>query len=76
MTSFAPSFAMPPASYSRPTMKPEMFCTNSSGIPRRSQSSTKCAALSADSLKRIPLLATIPTGWPSRWANAQTTVVP
>ena len=26
MTSFAPCLAMPPASYSRPTMKPVMFC--------------------------------------------------
>ena len=25
VTIFAPSFAMPPASYSWPTMKPEMF---------------------------------------------------
>ena len=50
-------------------MKPEMFWTKSSGMPRRSHSSMKCAALSADSLKRIPLLAMMPTGWPSRWAK-------
>ena len=31
-TIFAPSLAIPPASYSRPTMNPEMFCRNSSGI--------------------------------------------
>ncbi len=33
VTSFAPSLAMPPASYSRPTMKPVMFCRNTSGMP-------------------------------------------
>jgi hypothetical protein len=57
-------------------MKPEMFCRKTSGMLRRSQSSMKCAAFRDDSLKRIPLLAMTPTGWPSRWANAQTTVVP
>ena len=46
-TSFAPSRAIPPASASRPTMKPVMFCRNSSGTPRWSHSSTKCAALRA-----------------------------
>ena len=56
-------------------MKPLMFCTKSSGMPRRSQSSMKCAPLSDDSLNRIPLLARIPTGWPSMCANAQTSVV-
>ena len=30
-TIFAPSFAMPPRSYSRPTMKPVMFCRKISG---------------------------------------------
>ena len=34
VTSFAPSLAMPPASYSRPTMKPVMFWRNTSGIRR------------------------------------------
>ena len=33
VTSLAPSFAMPPASYLRPTMKPVMFCRNTSGDP-------------------------------------------
>ena len=32
VTILAPCLAMPPASYSRPTMKPVMFCRNSSGI--------------------------------------------
>ena len=62
VTSLAPSLAMPPASASRPTMNPVMFCRNTSGMPRWPQSSTKCAPLSADSENRIPLLATIPTG--------------
>ena len=33
-TIFAPSLAIPPASYSWPTIKPEIFCRNSSGMPR------------------------------------------
>ena len=33
VTSLAPSLAMPPASYSRPTMNPVMFCRNTSGMP-------------------------------------------
>ena len=33
MTIFAPSFAMPPASYFWPTMKPLMFCRKISGTP-------------------------------------------
>ena len=61
VTSLAPSRAMPLFSYSRPTMKPLMFCRNTSGMPRWLQSSMKCAPLSADSLNRIPLLATMPT---------------
>ena len=34
ITILAPSFAIPPASYSRPTMKPVMFWRNTSGIFR------------------------------------------
>ena len=64
VTSFAPSRAMPPASYSRPTMKPVMFWRNTSGIRRWHASSMKCAPFSADWLNRIPLLARIPTGSP------------
>ena len=73
---FAPSLAIPPASASFPTMKPVMFCRKTSGIPRWSQSSMKCAALSALSLKRIPLFATIPTRKPKIRAKPHTTVVP
>ena len=61
VTSLAPSRAMPLFSYSRPTMKPLMFWRKTSGMPRWLQSSMKCAPLSADSLNRIPLLATMPT---------------
>ncbi len=43
MTSFAPSRAMPPASYSLPTMKPVMFCRKTSGTRRSHASSMKCA---------------------------------
>ena len=49
VTIFAPSLAMPPFSYLRPTMKPVMFCRNTSGMPRWQHSSMKCAPLSADS---------------------------
>ena len=62
VTSFAPSLAMPVASYFLPTMKPVMFCRKRSGIPRCAQSSMKCAPLSADSEKRMPLFATMPIG--------------
>ena len=34
ITSFAPSLAIPPASYSRPTMNPVMFCRKTSGMCR------------------------------------------
>ena len=34
VTIFAPSFAIPPASASEPTMKPVMFCRKRSGMPR------------------------------------------
>jgi hypothetical protein len=62
VTIFAPSLAIPPASASRPTMKPEMFCRNSSGMPRWSHSSMKWAPLSADAENSTPLFATMPTG--------------
>ena len=62
VTSFAPSRAIPPASYSRPTMKPVMFWRKTSGIRRWLASSTKWAPFSADSLNKMPLLATMPTG--------------
>jgi len=62
VTIFAPSLAMPAFSYLRPTMKPVMFCRNTSGMPRWLHSSMKCAPLSALSENRMPLLATIPTG--------------
>ncbi len=43
VTSLAPSLAIPPASYSRPTMKPVMFCRKTSGMRRWLASSTKWA---------------------------------
>ena len=76
VTSLAPSFAMPPASYLRPTMKPVTFCRNTSGIPRCAHSSMKCAPFCADSENRIPLFATIPAGIPATWAKPQTRVAP
>jgi hypothetical protein len=41
VTSLAPSRAIPPASYSTPTMKPVMFCRNTSGSLRLQASSMK-----------------------------------
>jgi hypothetical protein len=56
-------------------MKPEMFCRNTSGMPRAFASSMKCAPLSADSLNRMPLLARIATGCPQMCAKPHTSVV-
>ncbi len=60
-TILAPSLAMPPRSYCWPTMKPVMFCRNTSGTPRMLHSSMKCVAFSADSENSTPLLAMMPT---------------
>ena len=45
-------------------MKPEMFCRNSSGMPRWSHSSMKCAPFWADSEKSTPLFARMPDRMP------------
>ena len=76
VTILAPCLAMPPRSYSRPTMNPVMFWRNRSGIWRRSHSSMKWAPFMADSENRTPLLATIPTGWPWTRAKPVTSVAP
>ncbi len=61
-TNLAPSLAMPPASYSLPTMKPVMFCRKTSGMRRRFAISMQCVALRALSENKTPLLARIATG--------------
>ena len=76
VTSLAPSRAMPPASYFLPTMKPVMFCRNTSGILRWQHSSMKCAPFSELSLNRMPLLAMMPTGKPQICAKPQIRVWP
>ena len=76
VTIFAPCLAMPPRSASEPTMKPVMFCRNTSGTPRWSHSSMKCAPFMADSLKSTPLLAMMPTLWPCSSAKPVTSVSP
>src|SRR2546423_1459211 len=53
---------MPPASYFLPTIKPVMFCKNTSGILRWQHNSMKCAPFSELSLNRMPLLAMRPAG--------------
>jgi len=75
-TIFAPSFAIPPRSYSFPTMNPVMFWRKRSGTFRRAHTWMKCVAFSADSEKRIPLLATMPIRKPLSRAMPQTSVVP
>ena len=75
-TIFAPSLAMPPRSYSRPTMNPVMFWRKTRGTLRRAQSSMKCVAFKADYENRIPLFAITPTRNPDRRANPQTSVGP
>lgn len=62
VTSLAPCLAIPPSSAFLPTIKPVMFCKNSSGMPRWQASSTKCAPFCADSLNSTPLLARMATG--------------
>jgi hypothetical protein len=76
VTILAPWRAMPSFSYLRPTMKPVMFCRNTSGILRWQHSSMKCAPFNALSENRMPLLAMMPTGMPSMWAKPVTSVVP
>ena len=76
MTILAPSLAIPPASYCRPTMKPVMFCRNSRGIPRWLHNSMKWVPFRALSEKRTPLLATTPTGYPQMREKPQTRVSP
>jgi len=76
VTIFAPWRAMPSFSYLRPTMKPVMFCRNTSGTLRWQHSSMKCAPFCALSENRMPLLATMPTGIPSIQAKPVTSVLP
>jgi hypothetical protein len=57
-------------------MKPVMFWRKTSGTRRWQQSSTKCAPFCADSARRTPLLARIPTGKPSMRAKPVTSVSP
>ena len=61
-TILAPSLAIPPASYFRPTINPEMFCRKTRGIFLCEQSSMKCAPFSEDSENRTPLFPIIPIG--------------
>ena len=66
---FAPWRMIPACSTFVPTMKPGTSIRNTSGIPNALQRFTKRAALSAESLSRMPpsclgWLATIPTGRP------------
>ena len=67
---------MPSFSYLRPTMKPVMFCRNTSGTLRWQHSSMKCAPFIADSENSMPLLAMMPTGMPSMCAKPVTSVAP
>ena len=75
-TILAPSLAMPPRSYCRPTMKPVMFCRKSNGTSILLQSWMNCAAFSDESEKRMPSLPRMPIGYPCRCAQPVTRVVP
>jgi len=57
-------------------MNPVIFCKNSRGIFLWQHISTKCAPLSAVSLKRTPLLPMMPTGDPPIFAKPVTRVLP
>jgi hypothetical protein len=62
LMSLAPALMMPSCSYFLPTMKPVMFCKNTSGMSLWLHSSMNWAPLLADSVNRMPLLARMPTG--------------
>ena len=72
----APCLMIPFCSYCLPTMKPVVFCKNTSGTSLLLQSWMNCAPLLALSLKIVPLLAMIPTGNPWIWAQPQSIVLP
>jgi hypothetical protein len=76
---FAPWRMIPACSTFVPTMKPGTSIRKTSGIPKALQRFTKRAALSAESLSRIPprwrgWLATIPAGRPPKRAKPVTSV--
>ena len=62
LISFAPCLMMPSCSYFLPTMKPVMFCRNTSGTSLWLHSSMNCAPFCELSENRTPLLARMPTG--------------
>ena len=53
-----------------------MFWRKTSGMLRCEQSSMKCVAFFADSENKMPLFATMPIGYPWRFAKPVTIVVP
>ncbi len=57
-------------------MNPVMFCRNTIGVSWRLQSWMNCAPFWASSLKRMPLLARMPTGKPLMLAQPVTSVLP
>ncbi len=61
---------MPPCSAFDPTMKPVMFCRNTSGVSVRLHSWMNCAPFSASSENRIPLLPSTPDREPADRAPA------
>ena len=74
VTILAPWRMIPWRSTAEPIMKPGTSARKTSGMLKASHSQMKRAALSAESTNSVParwaeLLATIPTGWPSRRAE-------
>ncbi len=60
VTSFAPSRAMPPASYSRPTMKPVMFWRKTSGNPALAGELHEVSALQRGLAEQDPVVGDDP----------------
>mmetsp|Transcript_31149 Transcript_31149/g.103068 ORF Transcript_31149/g.103068 Transcript_31149/m.103068 type:complete len:250 (-) Transcript_31149:519-1268(-) len=67
---------MPSCSAALPTMKPVIFCTKRSGMPRCAHSCTKWAPFCADSEKSTPSFATTPTRYPCTDPNPVISVEP
>ena len=75
-TNSAPFLATPLASASLPTVKSEMFWRESKGSRRAVHSWMNWVPFSADSEKRVPLLATIPRWRPWNFAKLWFCITP
>ena len=76
VTILAPCLAMPPASYSRPTMKPVMFCRNSSGIAALVAELDEVGALERRLAEQDAVVGDDADRVAVEWAKPVTSVVP